>query len=232
MQIMLRRSTCIVLLTSYAFAIVMADAAHAQARSAKQAEKAAPKAATTSEQAPRVANYRPVGPDATTPAVIPPVQMSKQHEALNSVKVGDKLPAISLNRLGDRPTRLGELFGRTATVVAFWRADRRASRTLLADLGPDVIEPFRQRGVAVVGVAVQTSEGDARATLEKAAAQMPTLLDADGQAFAQVGKERLPRVYLVDGEGKILWFDIDYSLATRRELNQALRAVTSAAATR
>jgi peroxiredoxin len=148
------------------------------------------------------------------------------------VKVGDKLPAISLNRLGDRPTRLNELFGRTATVVAFWRADRRASRTLLADLGPDVAEPFRERGVAVISVAVQTPETDARAMLEKASAQIPTLLDADGQAFAQVGKERLPRVYLVDSDGKILWFDIDYSLATRRELNQALRAVTASAGAR
>jgi peroxiredoxin len=164
--------------------------------------------------------------------VIPPVLMSKQHEALNKVKVGDKLPAISLNRLGDRPTRLGELFGRTATVVAFWRADRRASRTLLADLGPDVAEPFRQRGVAVVGVAVETPEAEARQTLEQTSAQMPTLLDADGQAFAQVGKDRLPRVYLVDRDGKILWFDIDYSLATRRELNQALRAVTAPSSTR
>jgi hypothetical protein len=32
-------------------------------------------------------------------------------------------------------------------------------------------------------------------------------------------------VYLLDPQGKVLWFDIDYSLATRRELNQALRAV-------
>jgi peroxiredoxin len=202
----------------------LAGKAAAQTRNAKQTEKAAP--------APRVANYRPVGPAATTPAVIPPVLMSKQHEALCLVKVGDKLPAISLNRLGDRPTRLGELFGRTATVVAFWRADRRSSRTLLADLGPDVAEPFKQSGVAVVGVAVQTPENEAREILEKSSAQIPTLLDVDGQAFAQVGKDRLPRVYLVDRDGKILWFDIDYSLATRRELNQALRAVTASSGTR
>jgi peroxiredoxin len=202
----------------------MPQMANAQTRARGPAQTATP--------APRVANYRPVGPAATTPALIPPVVMSKQHEALCIVKVGDKLPLISLNRLGDRPTRLGELFGRTATVVAFWRADRRATRTLLSDLGPDVSETFRQRGVAVVGVAVQTPEGEVRSSLEQASAQMPTLLDADGQAFALLGKDRLPRVYLVDGDGKILWFDIDYSLATRRELNQALRAVTATAATR
>jgi peroxiredoxin len=198
------------------------DTLLAQVRRQAQPEKAAP----------RVANYRPIGPGATTPAVIPPVQMSKEHEAMCAVKVGDTLPDISLNRLGDRQTRLSELFGRTATVVAFWRADRRASRTLLSDLGPDVIEPFRQRGVAVVGVAVEQPENVVQPSLEEANAQFPNLLDADGKAFSQVGKDRLPRVYLVDGQGKILWFDIDYSLATRRELNQALRAVTATSGAR
>lgn len=200
---------------------LFASTALAQARARGPAEKAAP------APAPRVANYRPLGPTATTPAVIPPVQMSKEHEALCNVKVGDTMPEITLSRLGDRQTRLGELFGRRATVVAFWRADRRASRTLLADLGPDVIEPFKQRGVAVIGVAVQQTESAARPAVEKAAASFPNLLDTDGKAFALVGKDRLPRVYLLDAQGKILWFDIDYSLATRRELNQALRAVTA-----
>jgi len=210
-------------LMSLMFCIALhCDILFAQARRQAQPEKASP----------RVANFRPIGPAATTPAVIPPVLMSKEHAALCAVKVGDTFPNISLDRLGDRPTRLSELFGRTATVVAFWRADRRASRTLLADLGPDVIEPFRQRGVAVVGVAVEQPENVARPALEKAEAQFPNLLDADGKAFAQVGKERLPRVYLVDGQGKILWFDIDYSLSTRRELNQALRAVTASSGAR
>jgi hypothetical protein len=51
------------------------------------------------------------------------------------------------------------------------------------------------------------------------------LLDADGKVFAEVGSEKLPRVYLVGSQGDILWFDIEYSHATRRELNQSLRAV-------
>ena len=54
------------------------------------------------------------------------------------------------------------------------------------------------------------------------------LLDADGKAFAQVGSERLPRVFVVDPAGKILWFDIEYSQTTRRELHQALHAATGA----
>ena len=35
----------------------------------------------------------------------------------------------------------------------------------------------------------------------------PNLLDADGKAFAQVGSEKLPRTFVLDPSGKILWFD-------------------------
>ena len=34
---------------------------------------------------------------------------------------------------------------------------------------------------------------------------------------------RLPRVFLVDDRGKILWFDVEYSRTTRQELLQAIQ---------
>lgn len=135
------------------------------------------------------------------------------------------MPAISLPKLGAAgKAKLADLFGKKATVVVFWKGDRRMTQQQLADLGPDVVEPFGKSGVAVVGVAVDSAK-DAQATFKKAGAAFPNLLDADGKAFAQVGSGRLPRTYLVDPTGKILWFDIEYSLATRRELHQALRAI-------
>ena len=32
-------------------------------------------------------------------------------------------------------------------------------------------------------------------------------MDADGRVFAKVATEKLPRVYLLDPAGKVLWFD-------------------------
>jgi peroxiredoxin len=158
---------------------------------------------------------------------IPPVVLSKQHEALCKVKVGDALPAIELPRLDNgRPEKLSQMFGERATVVVFWKPDRRMALAQLTDLTPDVIEPFAEQGIAVVGIAVNGTTSTAQAALQKSAAEFPNLVDADGGAFAAVGSERLPRTYLVDPQGKVLWFDIEYSHATRRELQQALRAVT------
>jgi peroxiredoxin len=167
--------------------------------------------------------------DASAAAKIPPVLLSKAHEKLCQVKVGDMLPTIELPQLGGGNKKLAALFGQKATVVVFWKGDRRMSQLELADLGPDVIEPFAKQGVAVVGVAVGESAATARALLDTVSANFPNLLDVDGRAFATVGAEKLPRTYLVDPQGKILWFDIEYSQATRRELHQGLRAVAGQA---
>jgi peroxiredoxin len=160
-------------------------------------------------------------------ASIPAVVLSKQHEALCRVNVGDTIPAVELAQLGGGQKSLSNFAGRSATVVVFWKSDRRMALQQLADIGPDVLEPFGKAGVAVVGVAVSESAESAQAALQKAGATFPNLVDADGAAFAQVGSDRLPRTYLIDPQRKILWFDIEYSLATRRELQQALRALTT-----
>lgn len=179
--------------------------------------------ATDEEPQRRTVSYRA---DAK-PAKIPPVALSKGHEAFCRVKVGDTMPAIELPQIGGGAERkkLSDLFGKKATVVVYWKSDRRMAIEQLADLGPDVIQSFGEKGVAVVGIAVSESSQGAQATLQKAGASFTNLLDADGKVFARVGSDKLPRTYLLDPQGKILWFDIEYSLATRRELHEALRAI-------
>jgi peroxiredoxin len=160
------------------------------------------------------------------PNAIPRVLLSKGDESACKVKVGDTMPAIELPNLpGSGSTKLADLFGKKATVVVFWKSDRRMSYQQITDLRSDVVEPFGKQGVAVVGVAVDDSAPNAWGTFKRSGATFPNLLDAGGKAFAQVGSGRFPRTYLLDPSGKILWFDIEYSLATRRELKQALRAI-------
>jgi peroxiredoxin len=160
------------------------------------------------------------------PTTMPRVLLSKGDEAACKVKVGDVMPAIELPKLGGNDkTKLADLFGKKATVVVFWKGDRRMSQQQLADVATDVVEPFGKQGVSVVGVAVDESAKDVETTLKNSGATFPNLHDADGKAFAQLGNGRFPRTYLLDPSGKIVWFDIEYSLATRRELHQALRAM-------
>jgi peroxiredoxin len=92
-------------------------------------------------------------------------------------------------------------------------------------MGPDVASPATGRGVQVIGVAVNAPLEAARQQAQQANAHFPILVDATGGAFSQVGIDMLPRTYLLDPTGKILWFDIEYSRTTRRQLQKAIDAV-------
>lgn len=156
---------------------------------------------------------------------VPPVLLSAAHQALCKVGVGDQFPAIELPKLDGGQGSLQQLAGKKATVVCFWSPDRWMSRAALKDLSA-IAKSEAAAGVAVVGVAVGQAADAAGAEMKKAGATFTQFIDADSAALAQVGPNSLPRIYVLDPQGKIVWFDIEYSEATRRELRQTLAALS------
>jgi len=156
---------------------------------------------------------------------VPQVVLTAGHAALCRVRVGDTMPAIRLPDLDGQERELASLYGENLTVVCFWKGDRALARAELADLGPDVVADFSRRGVAVVGIAVQEPADQVRRLAAENGTEFPNLLDSDGSAFAQTGAEKLPRTYLLDSSGTVLWFDIEYSRSTHRELLHSIRAL-------
>jgi hypothetical protein len=63
------------------------------------------------------------------------------------------------------------------------------------------------------------------AQIQKVDAKFDNLLDSNGALFAKVATENIPRTYLLDSQGKILWFDWEYSRSTRRDLERGIKFV-------
>ena len=160
----------------------------------------------------------------TTAKGVPPVLLSSGHQALCKVGVGDAFPAIDLPKLDGGQGSLQQLAGKRGTVVCYWSPDRWMSRAALKDLA-GLAGRQAAAGVAIVGITVGQGADAAQAEIQKAGAAFAQLVDADGAALAQVGSNSLPRIYVLDARGKIVWFDIEYSEATRRELRQTLEAL-------
>ncbi len=152
---------------------------------------------------------------------IPPVLLTAGHRSLCLLDVGDPMPVFKLPRLGGETTELVDLYGRRATIVLFWHSDRWMARAALTDFAM-LAKQLDSGQVRMIGIAVGQPAGAVQANLNQAQAAFPQLLDTDGTAFIQVGTNALPRIYVLDAEGKIVWFDIEYSEATRRELRQTL----------
>lgn len=159
---------------------------------------------------------------------IPKVRMTQADEAASLVKVGDKIPDAELPDPAGKNQPLHSLYGPKLTVVVFWSPGNLASLQELQDLGHDVIEPYGKEGANVVGIAEGGSPEEIKAKAEQAGVKFPILVDRDAALLAKVttDKQAIPRTYLLDGAGRILWFDVTYSSrATREELLQAVRAV-------
>lgn len=171
----------------------------------------------------------PAAEDVRYPAATPPgktwpvtVALSSEHKALCKLLPGDKLPEITLPDLGGKPTPLSSLFGKKLTVVVFWKLDHPYAREQFTRLEREVADAFAAHGVKAVAINVGDPAEAVKALAEEWGCDFPCLLDADGEAFAKVATDKLPRTYLCDAAGKIVWMDLEYSVTTRRQLANAL----------
>ncbi len=153
---------------------------------------------------------------------IPRVWLSDGHSKQCKVGVGESFPVVKLPNLEGAVTDLASLRGKKATVVLFWHPDRWMARTALVDMQRDLVSKFDPEQLAVVGIAVHQQANTLPDFLREVHADFPQLVDTSGEALSKVGTFALPRLYVLDSEGTIVWFDIEYSEATRRELQQVL----------
>ena len=160
-------------------------------------------------------------------STIPKVAMTAQLLTTCLIQVGDIMPDAKLPDLADKPLSLSELRGQKLTVVCFWKsgetdAGKLKANEILGDL-QDLYDTDQEKGVRVVGI----NEGDPPEAVRKlvAAAKVtfPNLFDPDRAFFNKVATERLLRVYLLDAKGGILWFDVEFSPTTRRNLKTAIQ---------
>jgi peroxiredoxin len=181
---------------------------------------------TAAATPPADAASAPVVREAAKPVVeesaggVPSVVLSAGHTKLCKVAVGDAIPTLELPRQDGAATSLDSLAGAKATVVVIWSPDRWMAASALEEAA----RIAAVEGVAVVGVAVGV-QPDAVASFSPATGQFPQLIDSQGATLAAVGEGALPRVYVLDAQRRIAWFDIEFSEATRRELQQAVAAL-------
>lgn len=182
-----------------------------------------PEAEPSKPVAPRTTIVDPPPADEPAPTSMPPVVFSAKHLEQSLVRQGDTLPAGELNDLEGNAQAMADSLGERLTVVLCWSDESPYSLAALKELQSVVVEPYGESGVAVIGLNTGNPPEAAAAAVEKAGVGYVQLSDPDGTYFAQLAEGKLPRIYLLDAEGKVLWFDIEYSRSTRRHLRQAIR---------
>ncbi len=164
-----------------------------------------------------------------SPPSIPKVYLTEEQRKSSRIRVGDLLPGAALADLSGKTRSIRGQFGKRLTVLVFFHAggmvDNMRSKELLQDLDRDVIAAHGKQGVAVIAVDVRDPPETVKSLVQEAQASYPVLLDTDGAYFARLAAGVFPRIYVLDPEGKVLWFDLEYSTTTRHSLKQTILAV-------
>ena len=159
----------------------------------------------------------------TADLTMPKVNLTEHHAAMCRVGVGEKFPDLQLPDTTGEQQSLSQLFGDKLTLVVFWNAEEPTGLEELADLARYHQPRFGQNGLAIVAINTGDDAQLAGELARQAGAEFTILSDADGAAFKQVATEKIPRTYLLDPSGTVLWFDLEYSPTTLRDMVQAIR---------
>jgi peroxiredoxin len=189
-------------------------------KSAEPADPAAP------AELPKTAAAMPLPLDnvETADLMMPKVVLTEHHAAMCKVKVGDRFPDLKLPDTSGAVKSLAEIAASSKlTLVVFWTAAEPIAVEQLADLAKYHDPRFAGEGLAIVAVNSGDPAPQAAELAKKAGAKFTVLCDVDGAALAQVATGKLPRSYVIDPAGQILWFDLEYSATTRRDMVQAIR---------
>lgn len=171
----------------------------------------------------------PVEPVIEQESGVPEVYLSEQHANASKVKVGDTVPRLEFEMVdGKQPTlqELQQLAGiedNGLTILAFWKPGDGYSEMQTNDLQLEFAPQMKSKPLAIVSVAAGGTAADAQAMAEATGASFPIVFDPGEESLGKLAtSEFLPRVYLLDAAGLVIWFDIEHSRDTRRNLQQAI----------
>lgn len=197
----------------------------------QEKEKKKPVAKPARRAAKILAAKKPQPEQPAMPTTVSKVVLSNELLANCLVGVGQKMPEAELSDVGGKSHALQSLCGEKLTVLCLWtfgksHRSQLAARAAMHDLIEDVVEPFGNKGVHVVGIDVGDSPETAQHEAEAVGTAFPVLLDPKGEYFGKIAKDsRMPRVFLLDAQGQVLWFDIEYSRNSRHDLVQNIRVI-------
>ena len=159
-------------------------------------------------------------------AQVPPVVMSKQHRDEHTIFQNDQIPADILDAeligLDGKTHSIRSSMGDKLTIVLFWSSDHAYSVEELKYLAAHYVEKYGDKGVKIVTINQRDAEKLARETAGSAgASSLVTLLDAQ-KSLGRLASGHVPRTYLLDSEGRVLWLDTVFDRTTQRALFGAI----------
>ena len=139
------------------------------------------------------------------------------------INEGDKAPDFTVEMLDGSKIKLSSLRGKVV-LINFWATWCPPCRQEMAHLQKGVIDHFAGKDLVVIPI----SRGETRATVESFIQKMgytfPVGLDHDKSIYLKYATNYVPRSFVIDREGKVVYVAVGYDEVVAEEINAAINA--------
>lgn len=153
----------------------------------------------------------------------PEVLLSSKHQETCRKRIGEQIDDVAVTDIAGKEYQLKSLLSDRLTVLILWNDRSFAGTEQFLRIPVDILAEFASQRVKVIAANVGGDLETTKRLTGDGADKIVSLVDSDSALFKQFATSHLPRTYVLDKDGKILWFDLEYSQSTRRELANALR---------
>ena len=158
-------------------------------------------------------------------AVAMPQQAKAQKDDIASttlINKGDKAPDFTVEMVDGSEVTLSKLKGKVV-VVNFWATWCPPCRQELSHLKADVLDVFGDK-ITVLPISRGENITTVEAFMQKMNYTFPVGLDIDQSIYQKYASNYIPRSFVIDSEGKVVYVGVGYDEAIAKEIDAALKA--------
>jgi peroxiredoxin len=150
------------------------------------------------------------------------VEMQDDIESTTLIHVGDVAPDFTVEMLNGDKVTLSALRGKPV-LLTFWATWCPPCRQELSHLKADVLDVFGDK-ITVLPI----SRGENITTVETFMKKMnytfPVGLDIDQSIYKKYASNYIPRSFVIDGKGEVVYVGVGYDEAIAKEIDAVLKA--------
>ena len=143
--------------------------------------------------------------------------------ATTLIHEGDTAPDFSVEMMDGSKVTLSELRGKVV-LLSFWATWCPPCRQEMAHLQKGVIDHFAGKDLVVLPVSRGEKRETVEAFLKKMGYTFPVALDGDQSAYKKYASNYIPRSFVINKEGKVVYVAVGYDETIGEEINAAISA--------